>query len=124
VGVGVRKQKAVILTFIGCALLAPLLYFLCGRDFTARWNKLGDGLTEIQVIAALGYPRCTNTPGTLGAEKLPTVRWEYKHWQSVYCVDFDHIGPKGTLVVYRKDSYLEEWKWLEYVPWRHAKARG
>lgn len=102
--------------------------FLLGRSagFESHWRHLKDGMTQTEVREALGTPTWTGNSGCIGADNKPVLRWEYRRWRLGsfvhFCVDFDHVGPGGIPVVFRTDSYDEEWEWM-WLPWR-AKARA
>jgi hypothetical protein len=81
-------------------------------------------MTQQEVRKALRTPTLTTQTWTIGAGDQRVTEWQYKRDWSVYCVDFDYIGPHGAPLVFRTEFYQQDWDWPSWWPFARAKARG
>jgi hypothetical protein len=77
-------------------------------------------MTQAEVRRLLGTPTWTGKGyGRKGWSAVPS--WEYRinlPWAAVcYRVDFDYIGPGGSLVVLRTERFSPGWDWPSWCPW-------
>jgi hypothetical protein len=109
-------------------VILVLLAFLVGRfgslSFYTRWRGIKDGMTQQEVRKALGSPTLATQTSTIGAGDQRVTEWQYKRGRSVYCVDFDYIGPQGAPLVFRTESYKVDWQWPSWWPFARTKARA
>lgn len=115
-------HRGLITAVVLCAIA-----FLLGRfsnRFEGRWRDLKNGMTQAEVMQALGSPTSTGRTPTIGAGNQPVTRWEYRRGLRTYCVDFDYIGPGGAPLVFRTEIDKEEWDWTIWFPPARAKTRS
>ena len=128
----VRKHESMSVSqfrrrfLVGATLCGVLALFI--GQFTAfepHWRGVKDGMTQTQVRQALGSPDWIGTSACIGSGGKAVIRWDYRRSSPLGCVhhfvDFDHIGVEGAPVVFRTESFREEWEW--WWPWR-ARARA
>jgi hypothetical protein len=116
-------NRAVVAGVLVCAFVALLPGWFDHR-FEIRWRNLKHGMTQPEVMQALGSPGITGKTETIGAGGKAVTRWEYKRGRCTYCVDFDYTGPGGAPQVYRTELFKEEWEWPDWFPWQPARARA
>jgi hypothetical protein len=121
-----KFKRRIIAGLIVCGVVAFLIGGSTG--FEPRWRRVRDGMTQGEVMHALGMPAWTGNGDSIGAGNKPVTRWEYRRHGVGrlvhYYVDFDYIGPGGIPVVFRTERFSRGWEWPSWWPWQRAKARA
>lgn len=100
-----HNKRFVLGGIVAVAVLAIAALTLRQWSFERHWEASEDGLTEVEVTAALGDPAWRGKIDIQGAGGKSVTCWRYERGRWTYSVDYDYTGPNGSLEVLGSERF-------------------
>jgi len=123
---GSRNKRFFLGGIVTVAVVAFAILTLRRWSFDRHWAAIEPGMTEMEVMAALGDPSWRGKIDVQGAGGKSVTSWRYQRGRWIYSVDYDYTGLNGSPETFRRRKIYRDWdwEWPSWWPWHPAKAKA